>query len=198
MNQKGEAVLFCVLILVVLSGLLTLCGLELQSSFRLLEKRTKLFLCAKEAKEELHQYLKISGQTNWGLKNTSKAQIIAAFIPGLQGVAIEAEKLKKILKGMQNVALSKYLFKISALKSKGCPIDPQSFMTPFLFEGMKYRRGLQEEIILRKHQWTYIFFEKPYILTVKIDATRFENPHPEISYQAKETGGMWSFLFSSR
>ena len=95
-NQKGEAILFCVLILVALSGLLTLCSLELQHHFSSMKKRTTLFLCVKETKGELHLYLKSMGRLNWLLQNVSRAQMIAIFYPPLWPVVGNAEKLKKV------------------------------------------------------------------------------------------------------
>jgi hypothetical protein len=88
MNQKGEAILFCVLILVILSGLFTLCGLELERSFTQLQTRTTLFLCAKETKTEVKKYMTLMGRSNWALKHLSQAQLVAMMIPGLQGVAL--------------------------------------------------------------------------------------------------------------
>ena len=95
-NQKGEAILFCVLILVALSGLLTLCSLELQHHFSSMKKRTTLFLCVKETKGELNLYLKSMGRLNWLLQNVSRAQMIAVFYPPLWPVVGNAEKLKKV------------------------------------------------------------------------------------------------------
>ncbi len=122
MNQKGETILFFVLILVVISGLFTLCGLELQRSFSLLQKRTNLFICVKQTKGEIHRYLDFMGKTNWALKNSSKAQLIATLIPGLQGIALNAEKMKKTLKHLQTGSLINYQAKILQLKIQGCQI----------------------------------------------------------------------------
>jgi hypothetical protein len=194
MNQKGEGVLFCLFILVFLSGLLTLCGLELERSFRLLQKRTHLFLCVKETKLEIDHYLKLNGRTNWALGHLAEAQLVAMFIPGLQGIALNAEKLKKALKAIQNAALATYLNKIRKLKTKGCPIDHRMVMTPFTLNQTGYQRGAQGQIKLRRKKWIYSFVKPPYQLQLYINAERWKAPHPAIGFQAKEKGAILSSL----
>jgi hypothetical protein len=194
MNQKGEGILFCLFILVVLSGLLTLCGLELERSFRLLQKRTHLFLCVKETKLEIYHYLKLNGRTNWALNHLAEAQLVAMFIPGLQGMALNAEKLKKALKTIQNVTLATYLNKMTKLKMKGCPIDHRMVITPFILTLTGYQRGAQGQIKLRRQKWTYSFVKPPYQLQLAINAESWESPHPVIRFQAKETGVILSSL----
>ncbi len=197
-NQRGEAILFCVLILVVLSGLLTLSGLELQRNFLSMKKRTNLFLCVKESKGELNNYMKLMGRTNWALKNISKAQVVAAFIPGLQGAALEADKLKRALKTIQQVSLMTYMTKIFELRKKACPLDPQMALTPFELKGAQYKRGIDDVALLRKSTWTYFYLEKPYLLTLKVDASQFERISPKIIFQAEEKGATLSSHLSSR
>jgi hypothetical protein len=194
MNQKGEGVLFCLLILVALSGLLTLCGLELERSFRFLQKRTHLFLCVKETKLEIDHYLKFNGRLNWALGHLSEAQLVAMFIPGLQGIALNAEELKKVLKTIQNTTLATYLNKLSKLKTKGCPIDPRMVITPFILKLTGYHRGAQEQIKLRRQKWTYTFVKPPYQLVLDINAEGWEAPNPVIGFQARETGAILSSL----
>lgn len=198
MNEKGEVTIFCVLILVALSGLLTLTGLELQRSFRLLQNRTELFLCVKETKGEFNNYMKFMGRTNWLLKNTSRAQLVMFLIPGLQGAAMNADRLKRVVKHIQNATLVVYTKKMIDLKNKGCPLDPQMLLTPFELSLKGYKRGIDDTAILRKKEWTYYFLKKPYLLTLKINAQGFERIHPEIKYKAMEKGAMLSSLLSSR
>lgn len=198
MNQKGEATLFGVLLLVVMSGLLTLCGLELEKSLRTLKRRTTLFLCVKETKGELQRYLKFMGRTNWALENIGKAQLVAVFIPGLQGAALEADKLKKMIKAMQNSTLPLYLARLKELKSKGCPINPQMLMTPFMLTASGYKRDVTEAATLRKRQWTYNFLKTPYLLTLDVEANALTAIHPQVSIEAREKGAILSSLFSSQ
>jgi len=193
MNQIGETILFFVLILVVISGLFTLCGLELQRSFSLLQKRTNLFICVKQTKGEIHRYLKFMGKTNWALKNSSKAQLIATLIPGLQGIALNAEKMKKTLKHLQTGSLINYQAKILQLKIQGCPLDPKMLQTPFSLKAMKYQRDLSERAILRNSSWTYLYSSTPYLLTLKINAEKYEAMNPQIYYEANERQEKSSF-----
>lgn len=198
-NQRGEATLFCILILVALSGLLTLCGLELQSSFQTLKKRTSLFLCVKESKGELKLYIEKMGRLNWALDNISKAQLVALFIPPLWPYLGSADKIKKGVKTIQAMSLAPYLFKIKELKGRGCPIDPQMLMTPYVLgNDFAFARTKSGAAILRNPTWTYYFLKKPYLLTLEVDGTSSNSLHPRIRFQAEEKLGTLSSLLSSR
>lgn len=198
-NQKGEATLFCILILVALSGLLTLCGLELHKNFSLLKKRTNLFLCVKEAKGELNLYLISMGRLNWVLKNVTKAQMAAVFIPPLWPYVAETEKLKKTVKILQAGTLPLYLAQLNRLRNKGCALDPRMFQTPYkLGKDWGYEREAAGNAKLRGKEWTYYFLDKPYLLTLKVNAWKAESLMPKIEFQAEEKMGTLSSLLSSR
>lgn len=198
-NQKGEAVLFCALILIALSGLLTLCGLSLQHHFSLMKKRTHLFLCTKGTKGELNLYLKSIGRLNWLLKNTSKAQAVAIFYPPLWAVVGNAEKLKRLAKVLQAAELARYETQITRLKARGCPIDPQLILTPYqLGTDLGFQRSSGGAAIKRKQEWSYYFLEKPYVLTLKVNTTKNESIKPKILYETTEKGAILSSLLSSR
>jgi hypothetical protein len=198
-DERGEAILFCVLVLVALSGLLTLCGLKLQHSFRLMEKRTNLFLCVKEAKGELNNYMKSMGRLNWLLKNVTKAQKIALFFPPLWPYVGNAEKLKRAAKSLQATSLAVYGTKLTKLKIIGCPLDPQMVLNPYrLGSDFGFQRKLGGEAILRSKKWTYYFLERPYLVTLKISAERAESIMPKLAFQAEEKGAILSSLLSSR
>jgi hypothetical protein len=198
-NQKGEAVLFCTLILVALSGLLTLCGLELQHHFSLMKKRTHLFLCAKETKGELDLYLKSVGRLNWLLKNISKAQAVAIFYPPLWTVGGNAGKLKRLAKILQGAELARYETQISKLKARSCPIDPQLILTPYkIGTDLGFQRSHDGSAVRRKQEWTYYFLEKPYLLSLKVNTTKNESIRPKILYETMEKGAILSSHLSSR
>lgn len=198
-NQQGEGILFCILILVVLSGLLTLCGLQLQHSFGLMKKRTDLFLCVKETKGEVDLYIKTMGQINWLLKNITRAQVIAVFYPPLWPVIGDAEKLKKVAKSIQAAKLGLFYGKLNSLKRRGCPLDPRLLINPFqLGSDYGFKRDSEGSAILRKKTWTYYFLDRPYLLTLKIDASGADAIRPKIIYQAEEKGAKLSSLLSSR
>jgi len=198
-NQKGEALLFCVLILVVLSGLLTLCGMELQRNFSLMQKQTNLFLCVKESKGELNFYLKSMGRLNWLLKNITKAQMVAAFFPPLWPYVGDAEKLKEAVKVLQFSSLGLYEAKVITLTQNGCPLDPQMILNPYqLGSDYGFKRNFDGAALLRSKTWTYYYLEKPYLLTLKVDATGINGVMPRITYRAEEKGAILSSLLSSR
>jgi len=198
-NQKGEATLFCVLILVALSGLLTLCALELQYSFGLLKKRTHLILCVKETKGELHRYLKHMGRLNWLIKNTTRAQAVAVFFPPLWPHVANAFKLKKLAKTFQAAATPLYFNKVRDLKKRGCPIDPRIYLNPYeLGSDYGFKRTLDGAARIRKTKWTYHFLEKPYFLTLNVDAAEAEALYPKVEYRVEEKLETLSSLLSSR
>jgi hypothetical protein len=186
MNERGEAIVLSILILTLLTGLLSLCGLELQHSFGLMRKRSEIFLCTKELKGELHQHLKVMGQTNWGLKNIKKAQLLSAFIPGIQGVALSGEKLKKMLKGIQTTSLIHFLSVITTLNKRHCPVPVNAYQGAFQFDGVRLKRGLQGEALLRNKKWIYLFYHHPYLLEVRINAIRINELQPQIKYSITE------------
>lgn len=197
-NERGEATLFCVLILVALSGLLTLCSLELQHAFTKLQKRTNLFLCVKETKGELNLYVTRMGRLNWIIKNTSRAQIIALLFPPLWPHIGNAQKLKKIAKTLQVMSTAPYFTKLAKLKRRGCPIDPQMLLTPYILgSDFGFKRTLEGAAKQRKSKWTYYFFSKPYLLTLNVDLSQNEALNPEPLYQAKEKMGILSSHLSS-
>jgi hypothetical protein len=196
MNQRGEALLFCILILTLLSGLLTLCGLELHRSYKQLEKRTKLFLCIKESKGELKQFLHGMGRTNWMIKNTSRAQYLFAVIPGLQGASLKARKIKKILQQFQQALLIKFFTNLTKIKQKACPLAPQLLLTPFKTKHITFERGPEGEALLRRKKWDYYFFQKPYLIVMNVDLSNLETPNPKINFKIKEKLGISAFPLS--
>ncbi len=196
MNEKGDSTLFCVLLLLALSGLVILCSLELHKSYRLLEKRTEILLCMKETKGEFQRYFAFMGRTNWAIKNIRKAQLIAFLIPGLQAAALNADKIKKIIIHAQDLSLLAYFNKLNELKNKGCPLDPRMLLTPFELEVRGYKRDLQSAAILRNEEWTYLFLHLPYGFSLTIEASQYESLGPKIDYLFKESEVTSSFLSS--
>ncbi len=198
LGQRGEAILFCSLSLVALTGLMLLLVLELRMSFRSLQRRSELFLCTKEAKGEVHEYLKFMGRTNWGIRNIQRASLIMVFIPGLQGVAGDAQKVKKAIQLYQNFRLASYLKTLASLRQKRCSLDPRMFITPFKLGGFGYQRDSSGAAELRNEKWDYVFVSLPYTLKVSIDAGGVESIKPRVRYISSENGVMLSSLLSSR
>lgn len=186
MNQKGEVTILGIFILVTLTGVLVLCQLELRNAFRLLQKRTELFLCVKQTKGELNGYLKFMGQTNWAIKNIHKAKLVMLVIPGLQGASFNTEKARKLIMHLQNLRLVSYLKTLSSLKSKGCPLDPIMPITPFKISLASYQRDMHGVAILRKEEWTYYYSHGPYVLALKTNTQGYLNISPKIKSQTKE------------
>jgi hypothetical protein len=197
MNQKGEVTLTSCLITLALTGLVLLSALELRQSFSLLEKRTRLFLCLKETKGEFHQFTRFMGRANWGIRNLNRASLIMLFIPGAQGGAMNAGKLKKFLQHSQEIRLISYLKTLTNLKRQGCPLDPQLFITPFQSGPSILSRDKEGAAILRKNEWTYGFLSRPYLVTMKVNLNQWENIHPTPRYKTEEKAAKLSSLLSS-
>ncbi len=181
MNQRGDVSLVAVSLLFAMTGLLTLASVELQRSFRLLERRTELFLCVRELNGELNELLRVSGQANWGIRNAQRASVLAIFIPGLQGAAAGAEKVKSLLQQFQNAKIALYLKHILHLQRRGCPLDPRMLGTPF---GLN--RDHEGALRLKERTWTYRYFSSPYLLSVESKARNWEAINPKLEYQSTE------------
>lgn len=197
MNERGEMNLVFALMVAGLSGVLILCALSLHRSYRLLEKRTELFLCMKESEGELVRYMKFMGRTNWALKNIRKAQLIMVFVPGLQGAAANAEKMRKALITIQDLSLVPYVKKLSHLKSRGCPLDPRLLITPFHLSGRGYQRGTEGSARLRSEKWINHYISLPYAVSVEWDARAYESVRPTINRKSSEKAARLSSILSS-
>lgn len=197
MNQRGEMNLVFVLIVVALTGVMILCALRLQRSFSLLQKRTELFLCAKETEGELVRYMTFMGRTNWALKNIRRVQLIAVLFPALLPIAGNAEKVRKAIQLLQDLSLIPYMKKLSELKSRGCPLDPRLLKTPFELGGFGYRRGSYGRAKLRNVKWTNYYVSYPYSVSVEWNASAYEAVWPTLARSSSEKAAKLSSILSS-
>lgn len=189
MNQRGEITLTTCLINLAIFSIFILCTYELKKSFSLLEKRTLLFLCVKEAKGELTSHLKLMGRTNWAIKNVNRAKMVMYFIPGLQGAALNAQKAKKYLQHYQEISTVSYLKKFKSISQKGCPLDPRISITPYQLGTSLLVRDKEGAAILREKKWSYYYLLRPYLLDMKIDATKSESARPQVVFYTQERKG---------
>jgi hypothetical protein len=196
-NEKGEVTVLATMLIAVLTGIVLLCALELQKSFSLMKRRTHLFTCVKETKGEFHDFMKFMGRSNWAIKNINKASLVMLFIPGLQGVAADAQKAKKLIQKFQTLKLALYLKTLANLRARKCSTDPRMFLTPFQIS-KGFSRDHHGAAKLREEKWTYYFLSKPYLLQIEINASAFESLEPNIEYKAEEKGAKLSSLLSSR
>lgn len=196
MNQKGEITLLSCLLLLAMTFLVILCGLELKHNYSLLEKRTQLFLCVKETKGEHKKFMSFMGKTNWGIKNLNKLGLITLFIPGLQGISSNAQKAKKYLQYTQEIRLISYLKTLRDLKGKSCPLDPRMFITPFQIGTRFLNRDSEGAAQLRANEWTYYYFQKPYLVSLTVKANGWEKIKPDATYFTEERAAKLSSLLS--
>lgn len=197
-NEKGEVTVLATMLMVVLTGIVLLCALELQKSFSLLQKRTHLFLCVKETKGEVNDFMTFMGRTNWAIKNINKASLVMAFIPGLQGAALNAQRAKKYLQYIQEARTAFYLRTLASLRGRKCSTDPRMFLTPFKLGSRLLKRDAHGAAELRDEKWTYYYLSKPYLLQIEINASGYEGLKPRITYISEEKGAKLSSLLSSQ
>jgi hypothetical protein len=186
MNQKGEITLLSCLLILTFSSIVILCSLELRKSFELLRKRSELYLCAKETKGEFNEFMKFMGRTNWAIKNINRAGLIMTFIPGLQGAAMDAQKLKKYLQYIQQARVVSYVKTLTQIKLKSCPVDPRLFITPFVMGAKLLKRDAEGAIILRKDEWNYYFIKHPYYMNLAVSPRGWEDLNPKIDFLSEE------------
>lgn len=167
MNQRGDCTLLGILLILAMSSLLTLTSLSLVRSFKNLKERTNLILCLKEIKGEegeLHHFI---GKTNWAIQNITRAKVLATLIPGLQMGAMKAEAMKKLIQQTQNLRLFSYLKKIARLKGQGCPLPFNLVQSPYQLSVQGMKRNHEGIALLRKNQWNYFFYQKPYAIRME-------------------------------
>lgn len=174
------------LLMFILLGIVLLSSLELKSSYRKLQRRTELFLCVKETKEELNLFIKFIGRTNWAIKNINKAKLIMMFLPFAPATTLNAQQLKNFLIHAQNIRLISYMNSLKNIKVKGCQFEPRLYITPFELIVGSFKRDQAKSVILRKKKWNYIFYSSPYALELKIDGAGWENSSPKIKYFSEE------------
>ncbi len=192
MNQRGDVTLVAALLLFALTGLVLLAALELQRSFRLLERRTRLFLCIREVNGELADLLRVTGRANWGIRNAQRASTLAVLIPGLQGAAGSAQKVKIFLQRLQDVKIAAFLAGLGGLRGRGCPLDPRLFATPFEFP-----RDREGALRLKEQKWTYGFISRPYFLSVETRIQNWEAVTPRLGLRSSENRARFFSPWSS-
>lgn len=186
MNQKGEVTLVASLLIFLLLGIVLICSIELKHSFNHLKRRTDLFLCVKEAKGELNQFITSIGKTNWAIKNLNRSEIILMLLPAGMVGANNLEKLKKVIIHSQDLKLFNYLKTLNDLRKKGCQLDPRMFMTPFEMNLTTFKRDINQAVTLRRNEWSYAFYKMPYLIKLKINGREWEKLTPDINYYSEE------------
>lgn len=157
MNQKGEVTFTFILLMVVINSVLLLFGLRLHFNWLNLENRSKVFLCAKEYKEESSLFINKVEKLNWVIKNTDQAQKVAMFIPYLWPYVGKAEKVKTASKFLQSKYLADYLITITKLKKKKCPIPLGEYTSPYILgANLGFQRDQHDQAKLRKKTWNAI------------------------------------------
>jgi hypothetical protein len=187
MNQRGEIGVLCAAGLAAMTGLILLLALELHKEYSLIKRRTHLLLCTKEAKGELLQYLEFMGKTNWALENIQYAQLLAAILPGLQGAALSAEKVKKIIQRVQDVRHLQYKSSLFSLLSKKCPVDQKLLQGPLKTVTLVLRRNSQGLVMLRSSSWSHNLSYYPYHIELKVMAQDWKRLRPLISVTSLES-----------
>jgi len=157
-----------------------------------MKARGELVLCLKEVKGELHKFVTHTEKLNWAIKHIDKAKYLI-FIPGLQAVAANSERAKKLVMGYQDFTLAQYLMKLTKLQ-KRCPQTPLAFMTPYQIGLKKFHRRFDGTTYWRKEWKTQIKgkFETAYI---QIKEKKIKQLEPQFQYQYSiKRGSVFSLL----
>lgn len=186
MNQRGDCTLLGILVILAMSSLLTLTSLSLVRSFRKLKQRTNLILCLKEIKGEESQLYHFIAKTNFAIKNISRAKKVAVLIPGLQTSAMNAEAIKKIIQQSQDLRLFSHLKKMAKLKAQNCPLPFNLGQSPYQLGPKGLIRNPEGITILRKQEWNYFFYIKPYAVEMKCRAHKYDSQAFKLKCQTSE------------
>lgn len=165
-NERGEISLSVSLVLWISFLILSLLIYRLEFHHHHLKQKLKLDLCTKEVVGHSEKYWVQMSKMNWGIENATKVQVIAAIIPGLQGVSAKVSKVKKALQGMQTVQTVSYLTFLANLKRKGCPTPLALYKTPFEYNNFLFKRNKKGVALMRERSWAFQFSVGKYYLKV--------------------------------
>jgi len=177
-NERGEISLVASIILSISFSLLVLLSFKLETHHRDLKNKLRLDLCAKEVLGLSESYWVDMSKMNWAIENATKVQVVAAVIPGLQGVAMKVSKVKKALKHLQEARTVSYLIYLTKLRGKYCPIPAAFFKTPFEYENFLFKRNAKGVIKMRDRSWNSNFLSGPYFLRVSYQLPELKVLHP--------------------
>jgi hypothetical protein len=178
-NQRGEISLMASMVLWISFLLLSLLIYRLELHHRHLKQKLKLDLCAKEVMGISETYWAQMSQLNWGIDNATKVQVVAAVIPGLQGVSMKASKVKQALQRIQEARTVSYLIFLSNLKRKGCPTPLSFYKTPFEYNNFLFKRNKKGVAIMRDRQWNASFSLGKYFLAITYQMPELKTLHPK-------------------
>jgi hypothetical protein len=178
-NERGEISLIASMVLWISFLLLSLMIYRLELHHRHLKQKLKLDLCTKEVLGLSETYWAQMSQLNWGIDNASKVQIVAAVIPGLQGVAMKVSKVKQALQRLQEVRTVSYLTFLTTLKSKRCPIPLSFYRTPFEYNNFLFKRNAKGVALMRDRTWNSTFSLGQYFLVVNYQLPELKLLHPK-------------------
>lgn len=178
-NQKGEISLLISMAMWISFLLMILIGYKLESYHRQLASKLRLETCTKEVMGLSESYWVDMSKLNWGIDNATKAQMVAAVIPGLQGIALKVSKVKKALQRLQDARTVSYLIFLANLKRKDCSIPLSYFKTPFIYESFIFKRNLKGVALMRERSWNTKFSSGPYSLRVQYELPELKSLHPK-------------------
>lgn len=166
-----------------------------QYHFQEIKARGELMLCLKETKGELHQFIVSVEKLNWAINHIDKAKYLI-FIPGLQGVAVNAEKAKKLIQRYQDFTLGQYLLKLAGLQ-KRCRLSAHAFMTPYQISPKGFKRQFDGTTQWRRDKWNTHILGQLELAQIEIKSKKINRLNPEINYlYSIKKANVWSRLQS--
>lgn len=192
-NERGEISLSASFILWISFLLLILLTYRLEFHHRQLKQKLRLNLCTKEALGLTENYLVDMSRLNWGLNNATKVQVVAALIPGLQGVALKVSKVKKALKHLQEARTVSYLIFLTQLKARGCSTPLALYKTPFEYKAPFLKRNKKGLAVMRDRTWNLLFSSGPYSLNVlyQLPELKVLKPRWRKTIMGKKAASLW-------
>lgn len=168
-NQKGSANILALSLLVLITGLMTLWVLKKSNTFLKHQYLQRQQICLKRFLIESRSLITNIENVNNVIINVKTISIISSFL-GLPGKIIQklgSKGVLRILYLMQETHKNNYFFKLRKIKRQKCHFSLSTYKTPYQLKGLKLKRNIKGQAILRHHYRGY-FSKKNFFLTYKL------------------------------
>lgn len=172
-NQKGSINILALTILLLSTGSISIWILKRSNTFLKHQYLQRQQVCFKNFLTESRLLITKVERVNNIILNIKRISIISSFL-GLPGKVIQKIGSKgalKILYLMQETQKNLFLYKLKKIKQQRCHFSLSTFMTPYQLEGLKLKRNLKGQAILR-HRYRGYFSKKNFFLTYKLRSNK--------------------------
>ena len=165
-NQKGNATLLGVFLILMASGWSTLYLKNEAHLFKRLKSRLRSFTCMKEINGEVKSHIRLMERLNTAI-DVANAVIVAGVVAP---PAIKAAKIaKKAAQLSQEVKHFSYMKKLVDLSRQKCVFDPKTYITPYRHKGI-LSRDVPGRAKLRSKKWNQMTFGTQIFLKTEVEA----------------------------